>query len=233
MCSWMLYGANGYTGELIAAEAVRRGLRPILAGRRGAAIGPMASRLRCEARIFPLDDPQTIAGQLEDADTVLLAAGPFSATSAPMLEACLLTGTHYLDVTGELPVVEACYARDAEARSRGCVVMPAVGFIVVASDCLAVALKEALPDATRLEIAYGGNTSFSRGTARTMVRELPKGGAVREGGVLLRAPLASNSVQAHFRDGIQRAVAVPWGDLASAYRSTGIPNIGVYVALPN
>src|SRR6266511_6382060 len=188
MCSWMLYGANGYTGELIAAEAVRRGLRPILAGRRGAAIGPMASRLRCEARIFPLDDPQTIAGQLEDADTVLLAAGPFSATSAPMLEACLLTGTHYLDVTGDIPVVEACYARDAEARSRGCVVMPAVGFIVVASDCLAVALKEALPDATRLEIAYGGNTSFWRGTESIDIRKVLNIGAGPVGGVCSGSP---------------------------------------------
>ena len=31
---WLIYGANGYTGRLVAREAVRRGMRPRLAGRR-------------------------------------------------------------------------------------------------------------------------------------------------------------------------------------------------------
>ena len=62
MKSWMIYGANGYTGKLTAAEAVRRGLKPVLAGRDEAAVKQLADELNLPWRVFRLDQP----GDVED-----------------------------------------------------------------------------------------------------------------------------------------------------------------------
>ena len=100
---------------------------------------------------------------------MLHIAGPFSATSKPMADACLRTGTHYFDITGEIDVFEALAARDAEATKAGIMLLPGVGFDVVPSDCLAVHLKQRMPDAIDLKISIGGLNALSHGTAKSMV----------------------------------------------------------------
>lgn len=230
--TWILYGANGYTGELIAEAAVARGERPILAGRRADAIAPIADRLGLAHRVFALDTAERIAEHLDDVDAILLCAGPFSRTSAPVVEACLATGTHYLDITGEIAVFEACHARSDDAVSAGCVIMPGVGFDVVPSDCLAASLAEALPGAESLELAFHGVGSPSAGTAKTMVEGIPHGGAIRRGGRIEEVPLAWKTAEIPFRDRPRTAVTIPWGDVSTAYYSTGIPDICVYMASP-
>ena len=97
---WMIYGANGYTGELIARTARSQGLKQILAGRREARVAPLAEKEGLEYRVFSLDDPDTLADELADVDLVLHCAGPFSRTSRAMLEGCLRARSHYLDITG-------------------------------------------------------------------------------------------------------------------------------------
>jgi len=230
--TWMIYGANGYTGELIAERAAAEGLSPILAGRRAEAIEGLAKRLGLESRVFPLDSAAAIAKQLTDVDAILLCAGPFSKTSAPVVQACIDTGTHYLDITGELDVFEACHARNAEAERAGCVLMPGVGFDVVPSDCLAATLAKALPDADDLELAFRGVGSPSKGTAKTMLEGIPLGVAVREAGRIENKPLAWKTKNIPFRDKTRESVTIRWGDVSTAYYSTGIPNISVYMAAP-
>lgn len=228
--TWMLYGANGYTGELIAEEAARRGMKPVLAGRTEARVRPIAERLRLEHRTFALDDTMTVASNLDGIDLVLLAAGPFSHTSRPVVDACLTRGAHYLDITGEIGVFEAVFARDRKARDLGCVLMPGVGFDVVPSDCLAVSLKDALPDADTLELAFHSGGGPSAGTTKTVIENLPRGAAARVGGRLVPVPTAWRTRDVPFRDRSRFAVSIPWGDVSTAYRSTGIPNITVYMA---
>lgn len=230
--SWLLYGANGYTGALVAEEAARRGMRPILAGRSESRVRPIAERLGLEHRCFPLDGASAIERHLDGVDLVLLAAGPFSATSAPVVEACLRRGIHYLDITGEIAVFEAVFARDAEARERGSVLMPGVGFDVVPSDCLAVTLAEALPGATTLELAFHSSEGPSAGTTKTMIEKLPSGGAARVDGEIVAVPSAWRDRSVPFRDRERWCASIPWGDVATAYRSTGIPNVTVYVSMP-
>ncbi|HEX8155329.1 MAG TPA: saccharopine dehydrogenase NADP-binding domain-containing protein, partial [Thermoanaerobaculia bacterium] len=180
MPQWMIYGANGYTGELIAREAVRRGERPILAGRSGDKIVPLAKELGLDARIFDLDRID-----LHDVDLVLHCAGPFTRTAKPMVRACLEARAHYLDITGELNVFEAVLARDADAKARGITLLPGVGFDVVPTDCLAAKLKERMPDATELWLAfYSRGGSISRGTMKTMIEHSGKGGAIRKDGAI-------------------------------------------------
>jgi short subunit dehydrogenase-like uncharacterized protein len=225
---WMLYGANGYTGRLIAEEAVARGERPILAGRRADAVTELATKLDLEMRVFSLDGD--VAKHLAGVSAVLHAAGPFSSTSGPMVTACLEAKAHYLDITGEIRVFEACFARGAEAAERGVVVLPGVGFDVVPSDCLAKRLAEELPGADRLELAIAFASSPSTGTARTMLEGMPEGGAVREDGHIRRIAPGSRTTTVRFRDKERSAVSIPWGDVSTAYHSTGIPNVTVYMA---
>jgi len=230
MKRWMLYGANGYTGSLIAEEARHRGMSPILAGRRNEAVRPISERLGLQCRVFSLDSPEAVERELEGVSAVLLTAGPFSGTSRPVVEACLRTGTHYLDITGEIAVFEACRARDEEAKRQGCVLLPGVGLDVVPTDCLAASLKAALPDAEFLEMAIAGMGSFSRGTMKTMLEGISQGGAIRENGRIRRVPLAWKTALIPFRDRPRESVTIPWGDISTAYCSTGIPNIVFYMA---
>ncbi len=229
---WMIYGANGYTGKLTAEEAVRRGLRPILAGRREDTIRPLAESLGLPWRAFGLDDPQALRAGLDGVGLVLHCAGPFSATCAPMLEACLDQGAHYLDITGEIAVFAHCHAQHARAVQRGIVVLPGAGFDVVPTDCLAALLKRAMPDAASLVLAFEGGGGFSPGTAKTSVEGLASGGRVRRDGKVERVPLAWKW-RYFTRDGEQRsAMTIPWGDVYTAHVSTGIANIEVYMAAP-
>ena len=169
---WMLYGANGYTGRLAAREAVRRGSSPVLAGRNGDAVAALAQELGMPYQVFGLDDPQSVREALEGVKAVLHCAGPFSATSAPMVDACLATGTHYLDITGEISVFEAVHARHQEARRRDVVLLPGAGFDVVPTDCMAARLVEALPAATSLKLAFDAGGGPSPGTAKTSLERL-------------------------------------------------------------
>lgn len=229
---WLLYGASGYTGRRIAEEARRRGLRPILAGRDALKIKALADRLECPARVFPVRSARAIAENLGGVRAVLNCAGPFSATAEPMMDACLAAGVHYLDVTGEIAVIEAAAARHDRAVTAGVSLIPAVGFDVVPSDCLAGMLAERLPGATHLQLALRLTGPPSPGTAKTMLEALPRGGRARIAGRIVRVPVAWKTREIPFRDGPRPAVTIPWGDVGSAWYTTGIPNIEVYLAMP-
>jgi short subunit dehydrogenase-like uncharacterized protein len=224
--SFLIYGANGYTGELIAREAVRRGHRPILAGRHAERVEPLAHELECESRVFPVERPE-----LDNVSLVLHCAGPFAHTAMPMVRACLAAKVNYLDITGELSVFEAIFALDDEAKRAGVTLLPGVGFDVVPTDCLAAMLAERLPDAIDLALAfYSRGGSLSRGTLKTMMESIHEGGAIRRDGKIVRVPLGFDVMEVPFTCGKRTAMTIPWGDIATAYRTTGIPNIRVYNA---
>jgi len=226
---WMIYGANGYTGELIAREAAARGHRPILAGRNGDKVRALASELGLEARSFGLDQPEETAGHIQGCGLVLNCAGPFSATAEPMMKACLAARAHYLDITGEIAVFELAQSLDDKARSAGVVLCPGVGFDVIPTDCVAASLKAALPDATHLALGFDSRSGFSPGTAKTSVEGLAQGGKVRRDGKIVTVPLAYRVRRIDFGDGEKDAMTIPWGDVSTAYHSTGIANIEVFI----
>jgi len=214
--------------------AAERGLNPILAGRERRTLESQAARLNCEFEVVSLDEPRVLEMVLEDASVVLNCAGPFSRTWEPMVEACLRTSTHYLDITGELTVFEAIHEQDDRAADAGVMLLPGVGFDVVPTDCLAAHLAERLPDADTLELAFRAENGVSRGTAKTMVEHLDGGGAVRRDGRIEDVPVAHESHTVDFGWGLdgQHVVAIPWGDVSTAYYTTGIPNVTTYMAMP-
>lgn len=230
--SWMIYGANGYTARLIGRRAVAMGRRPILAGRDASRVEELARELDCPFRIFPLSSVGEISAQLHGVSTLLLCAGPFSQTAAPMIEACLQSRVNYLDITGELEVIEFAAQQHQRALAAGISIMPSVGFDVVPSDCLAAQLAAALPTAVELELAFTAGSPISPGTAQTMFAGLGDGGRVRKDGRIVRVPVAWKTAEIPFPSGIRRGMTIPWGDVSSAFHTTGIPNIQVYTAMP-
>lgn len=231
MGKWMLYGANGYTARLILDIALKRGQRPVLAGRNGKVIEALAREYDLTARIFDLENINTVTSALLGIEAVLHCAGPFSKTSQPMLEACLNTQAHYLDITGEIEVFEYCHQQDRRARDRGIVVIPGAGFDVVPTDCLAAMLKRALPDATELTLAFEAGGGPSHGTALTAVEGLANGGRVRRNGRIEPVPLAYKTRTFDLDGEARHAMTIPWGDVYTAFLSTGIPNIEVYMGV--
>ena len=229
---WMIYGANGYTGALVVEQAAARGHRPIIAGRDEAAIGALAAKYQCPKRCFSLDDAKKLRDAVEGVPLVLNCAGPFDATAPPLMDACLAAQAHYLDITGEIDCIEAAAKLHQRAARRGVVLIPAVGFDVVPTDCLAAMLAERLPTANKLQLAFRPDGRMSPGTARTMVRHLPEGGRVRKEGQIIHVPVAWKMKRIDFHDGPAWTVTIPWGDVASAFHSTGIGDIEVYVAMP-
>jgi short subunit dehydrogenase-like uncharacterized protein len=228
---WLLYGATGYTGSKIAQQAVKRGLRPILGGR-GDGARTLAADLGLPVRMFSLDDAAAVRGALDGVHVVLHCAGPFSATAAPMIDACLATGVHYLDITGEIAVFELAAGRDAAARERRVVLCPGVGFDVVPTDCLAAALHVALPDATHLCLGFDTDSPLSAGTVKSMVEGLAHGGKVRRAGQIVDVPFAYAVRQIDFGRGTRTAMTIPWGDVSTAFHTTGIADIDCFMATP-
>ena len=228
----LIYGASGYTGKLIAMRARDAGLKPILAGRNAEKIRAVAEPLGLAWRDFDLADAARLDDGLKGAAAVLNAAGPFSATARLMADACIRHRVHYLDITGEIDVFEALAARDAEAKAAGVMLLPGVGFDVTPSDCLAAHLKRWLPDATDLKIYIGGAASLSRGTMKTAIEGIDAGTRVRRAGRLVtldRAGLGS----CDFGEGAKTTLQISWGDVSTAFHSTGIPNIEVqFEAVP-
>jgi short subunit dehydrogenase-like uncharacterized protein len=228
----MLYGASGYTGQLIAEEAVRRGHRPVLAGRSREKLAPLAERLGLDMVAVGLEDVRGLVGSLGGLPLVLHAAGPFIRTSESMVQACLAAGAHYLDITGEIPVFENTFRHDAEARARGITLMSGVGFDVVPTDCMARYVAERVPGAHELDLAIVLSGQPSAGTAKSMLEHLPSGGRVRRGGSLLPWPMGKGLRRVRFADAERTVAPIPWGDLVTAWHTTGIPNITTYLALP-
>lgn len=225
---FLIYGATGYTGTLIARLAKARGLSPVLAGRNAAALATMGKSMGLDFRVSRLDRPDELRDAISTMSVVVNAAGPYSATAEPLFSACLHAGTHYLDVAGEIPVFEALQKRDAAARQANIMLMPGVGFVVLASDCLAAHVARKLPDAQRLRLGVSRTNLFSRGSARTMMELFDGGIKVRQNGKLVTVGIGSLERQFDFGRGAKPAVVVSWPDVVTAYHSTQIPNIETY-----
>ncbi len=224
----LIYGAYGYTGKLITKEAYNQSINVHLAGRNQESLKNLAENYNFEYTVIGLNE-EDLTVLLKDFEVVIHCAGPFSETAPPMVNACIKSKTHYLDITGEVSVFEIIMNRGKEAFKAGISLIPGVGFDVVPTDCLAAHLHSLMPDATHLEMAFvGSKTGMSRGTAVTMAKNIVKGGYVREDSQLKSVPLAYKIKEFEFPHRKQWCMTIPWGDLMTAYHQTGIPNIEIY-----
>jgi short subunit dehydrogenase-like uncharacterized protein len=231
--TWMLYGAAGYTGALIAQHAIDRGHQPVLAGRNAPSLSALANKLDLPYRVLSLDDPTALGAAFVDVDLVLNAAGPFLHTATPLAAACLDAGVHYLDISNELQVFRALYDLNPHAEQSGVAIIPGIGFGVVATNCLARHVSDLVGGATQLDVATRAATAEAGpGVAATRQESLPFGGWVRRGGALESLPLGSGITTVTLPNGPCTVMPLPTGDLEAAFHATGAPNITAYAAVP-
>lgn len=230
---WMIYGAYGYTGQLVARRAVAAGYRPVLAGRDPRRLARLAAELECSWRSAPVDDPGRLRGIVEGIDLVANCAGPFARTAATIVDACLRQGAHYLDITGELDVLEHVLDHDRQARAAGVVLLPGCGFDVVPTDCLANLVADDLDGSVRsIELAFLTHGSASGGTMRTAIAQLHAPSLCVRDGKLVPVPTSERRRDVDYASRVAGSTAISWGDLATAPRSTGARDVTVYMALP-
>lgn len=230
--AWVIYGSYGYTGRLIAEKAADYHTNVILSGRNEEKLKKQSEKLGLPYHSAELSDAAEMNELLSNAELVIHCAGPFIHTWKPMLEACIRNSCHYLDITGEIPVFEGIKARDKEITDARIMAMPGTGFDVVPTDCLALYLKNQLPDANQLELAFMGlGGGVSHGTAQTMAENLGSGGAARQDGKIKNVPAAWKTRTIDFGPKTRTAATIPWGDVSTAHFTTGIENIIVYTAM--
>ena len=229
---FLLYGANGYTGQLIARYAGEYGLAPILAGRREGALKPLSKQLNLPFLMIDLNDQQSLQNALKKVKVVVHAAGPFQYTAKQMVDACLATNTHYIDINGDISVFEMIKEYDSAAKQAGIMVLPGAGFDVVPTDCTALLLKKTIPDAVNLKLAFASlGGGLSHGTATTMANKLGEGGNIRKNGKIVHVPLGQNGFWVDFGRQKLFVMSIPWGDISTAYFTTLIPNIETFAGV--
>lgn len=232
MKNFIIYGAYGYTGELIIEEAVSKGLKPILSGRNEAKLKSLSEKHNLNYIAADLDNLGKLDEITADCNLILNCAGPFSRTFEKVVGYCLKKSLHYTDITGEIQVFEMAALMDKLAKENDIMILPGTGFDIVPSDCLAAFMKQQMPEAQKLALAFKSSGGLSHGTATTMVENIGEGGAVRIDGKIKKVRAAYKTRMIDYGKGPKLSTTIPWGDVSTAYYSTGIPNVEVYIYTP-
>lgn len=228
----LIYGANGYSGRLCARVLIARGFKPVLAGR-SQAVRDTAREMGCRGVVVPLDDAEGLEFALEGVRLVVHVAGPHRTTQEPMIRACLARGVHYVDLAGQVAEMETAQAFDGQAKDARIMLMPGAGFAIAPMDIGAKMAAEALPNATSLVICVATEGGVSKGTIRTMLRDIDRTGVRRVDGAFVEAAPAQTRYAFHVGNQSFDAVLNPWrGDIFTAAIGTGVANIEAYQVLP-
>lgn len=229
----MIYGANGYSAQLIIEELLKKGIKPVLSGRNWEAVSSIAQKYSCEFRIFDLTREAESYRSLDDIHTVLNCAGPFKYTAKDLIDYCLDTSTNYIDITGEIPVFAYAFGNNRKAVEKGIVILPGAGFDIIPTDCLARRLSEKLPDATSLKLGFSNKKGrISRGTLLTTLEFIGGKGKIRKDGKIIDSPVGEYHVRIKNNKFSFYGLSIPWGDVLTSSYSTGIPDSEVYLGLP-
>lgn len=230
MKTLLIYGATGYTGRMIAEQATAAGLDVVIAGRDEQKLLALAQALNVRAAAFTLEDADRVLQNVEGVSVVLNCAGPFAHTAEPLMKACIQRGIHYLDITAEINVYRLAESLNESALLSGSMLMAGVGWDVVPTDCLAVTLANQVSEPVKVSIALQVAGSMSRGSAISAGEIISAGLLARVDGALV-TKTDSSSAEFDFGDGKVDCYPLSFGDLVTAWHSTRIPNIEMYVHL--
>lgn len=222
----LIYGAAGYMGQLFLKTIQKENLAIVLGSR-------INFESAYQVRVFSLDNQNEIIENIKDVKLVINLAGPFKYTNKQLVEACIENGSHYIDIAGEVPELEAIFDYNEMAKKANIMLMPGAGFGIVPTDIVANLAKQKLLDATHLKIAYITNGGASRGTLKTVLADINKEGVLLQNGIFEKTMPASKTFQFLANNRPQKLVYNPWrADLFSARISTGIQNIETYANFP-
>lgn len=226
MSTLLIYGATGYTGRMAAQHAKALGLDFEIAGRDRPSLAAFAEVLGVPFRVFATDSQASAS--LSGISVLLNFAGPFAQTADALMCACIKAGVDYLDITAEINMYRLAERLGAQAAEAGVMLLPGVGWDVVPTDSLAVHVAQRVDHPVALQIALQVPGSMSRGSAKSVSEIIGAGVLARVQGELIATPEAAPR---HFDFGEGPVLCVPlsFGDLVTAWHSTGIPNIAMFV----
>ncbi|MBA2764334.1 MAG: saccharopine dehydrogenase NADP-binding domain-containing protein [Thermoleophilaceae bacterium] len=222
----VLYGATGYTGQLVTEELVARAVPFVLGGRREQALRALsASRGNgAEIRIASVDDPASMRALMDGCDVVINCAGPFSLAGETVVAAAVDTATHYIDSTGEQPYMQAVFERHGPAAERaGVALVPAMAFDYVPGDCIARLAAAELEPLRELRLYYAvSGFGATRGTLRSSLEMLKGGDIVYEDGDWAPAPsyVAPERFEFPAPLGLKSVSKYPSGEIVTVPRHT-------------
>ncbi|HVF05429.1 MAG TPA: saccharopine dehydrogenase NADP-binding domain-containing protein [Frankiaceae bacterium] len=203
----VLFGATGYTGRLTAEALVRRGARPVLAGRNRDSLNELATTLGgLDVAVADVAEPATVDRLVADGAVLVTTVGPFVRYGAPAVESAVKNGATYIDSTGEPGFIRQVFEEyGPRAQSP---LLTAFGYDYVPGNLAAAAALDAAGDAaTRVDVGYftTGKSGFSAGTFASLTSSGPEAFAFRDGALRderSAARVASFDVDGQQRDGV-------------------------------
>ncbi len=154
----VVFGATGYTGRLTVAALVRRGQRPVLAGRSADRLARLTAQLGGELDVAVADvaQPESVRDLVRAGDVLVSTVGPFARWGDAAVRASVASGAHYLDVAAEPAFVRRVFEHHAPAAAAaGVGLVPAFGWESVPGNLAgALALREAGEAAVRVDTGY-------------------------------------------------------------------------------
>ncbi len=224
-----LYGATGFTGQLVIKELVNHDVRVVISGRDHRKLERLADEIfdaygaEFVVRVATVDDPDSLDALLHDVDALINCAGPFSDFGAPVAEAAIRNGVHYLDTTGEQSymnwLLEEC---DEKAAKAGVALLSGCAFEYAVGDFAAeYALRSG---AVHIGVCYAArNMGTSRGTKKSALRALSEKGLTYLHGRLVERRPAYRLFDVPFPDGeTRKAVWFPGGEALQVPRRGGV-----------
>jgi len=164
----VLHGASGFTGQLAAQELAKHApanLRWAISGRSQERVLHLAQKLGVPALFADDLDVAAVNALAAQTRVVLSCAGPFSLYGTALVDACVEHGTHYADLTGELPWIHKLIARHHDACSAaGTTLIPASGFDSVPADLGVWSLQQELTDSVPIHGFFAIRGGLNGGT---------------------------------------------------------------------
>jgi hypothetical protein len=219
MADIVLYGATGFTGNLVAEQLASGDVSFAIAGRNETKLDTLANRLATgfdtdvETRVGSVDEPASLNAMMRDAKVLINCAGPFTDVGKPVVERAVNNGLHYLDTTGEQHFMKWVQTRLAStALENDLVLMPGCAFEYATGNCAAkIALEKG---AHHLGICYATRgMAMSHGTKMSVVRSISAPGFGYDHGNLEHRRAAYGTYDVPFPDGRdKKALFFPGGE---------------------
>lgn len=230
---WMIYGVTGFTGALVIEEALKRGHKPIIAGRNAEKLKVIADQYQVEYQAIDLKDTEKLHKAVAEMDLVFHVAGPYLITAEAMLQACIAGKTHYVDITGEAPIFKRIFELSDQAKAAGICLVSGIGFDVIPTDCLLKHVAAKIKNTQSVELAIAPVVKPSAGTAKSALGIIESGKAdIRQDGKIVSVPFGSEIKTINFPGGKKTVSIGPIADIYTAYYSTGAKNVKTFMAMP-
>jgi short subunit dehydrogenase-like uncharacterized protein len=190
-----VYGASGYTGDLVVAELRRLDLDVVLSGRRPDALAAVAAKHGLDpavaVRPAAADDHDALVRAFTGCGAVIACAGPFGLYGEGVVRAAIQARAHYLDTTGEQPFIKQVIQQYGRAAGNaGVGLVSGMGFDYLPGDLLCHLTAEDAGPLSDLTIAYSiAGFGPTRGTAKSALLQLSAGEDVYVDGALRKAPI--------------------------------------------